>query len=264
MNGLTPEDIEGFRARGYLAGLPLLSGQEVASFRPEVEKVFAACEPQLHNHILQVHTVLPWAHTLATRAQLLDRIQSLLGPDLLLWKSKCFVKFPGSASVPWHQDMPHWDLLPPVSVTAWIALTPSHPDNGCVRVVPGSHHQGCVSHAVDKGDQSLLTSGLHISPPEDREIHCIELRSGEMSLHDGYILHGSESNLSDELRIGVAFVFIPANARQSGAAHPGVMCVRGDNCARFFPLAPPPLADQEVINRARAIFTNFLDGSAVY
>ncbi len=264
MSSLPPDDVDRYRAQGYLGGLPLLSAKEVTGLRSDAEEIFAACEPQLHNHVLQVHTVLPWAHALATRPDLLDRVESLLGPDLLLWKSKCFVKFPGSATVPWHQDMPHWDLVPPVSVTAWIALTPSHAGNGCVRVVPGSHHQGCVSHAVDKGDGSLLTSGLHIDPPPEADTTCIELRAGQMSLHDGYILHGSECNVGDEPRIGIAFVYVPATARQQGEAHTGAMLVRGNDRAGFFPLAAPPLADAQVINRARAAFAEYRDGRSVY
>ena len=205
MSDLTADQIEHFREQGYLAGLTLLSEKEVACFRPEVEKVFSVCDPHLHNHILQVHTVLPWAYALATRPALLDRVESVLGADLLLWKSKCFVKFPGSTTVPWHQDLPHWDLQPPVSLTAWIALTASHVGIGCVRVVPESHRRGSVAHGLDKGEHTLLTSGLHIDPPADADTQSIELQAGEMSLHDGYIVHGSDANVSTECRIGVAF-----------------------------------------------------------
>lgn len=264
MSGLTSAEVGRFRERGYLADLPLLSEEETASYRAQIEEVVAACEPCLHNHILQVHTVLPWAYTLATRRDVLDRVESLLGPDLLLWKSKCFVKFPGSATVPWHQDMPHWDLETPTSVTAWIALTASHAGNGCVSVVPGSHRRGTMAHAVDKAGDSLLTSGMNISPPEDADTHRVTLPAGEMSLHDGYIVHGSDANTSEEPRIGVAFVFIAASARQRGAAHPGVMLVRGHDRAEFFPLTAPPAPGEAVMSRARTAFTSFHQGSGTY
>jgi len=264
MTGLTPDEISRFRTEGYLAGLPLLDDAEVPDLKQEIETVFGACGPGLRNHILQVHTVLPWAWRLANRPGVLDRIESLLGPDVLLWKSKCFVKFPDGATVPWHQDMPHWDLDPPVSVTAWIALTPSNTDNGCVRVVPGSHRQGRIDHAVDRESGSLLTSGMQIDAPADEDTRPVTLRPGEMSFHDGFIVHGSPANAGSEPRIGVAFVFIPAAARQTGTAHGGVMLVRGEVRAGFFPLADAPDDSGDVLERARQAFTGFRDGKTAY
>jgi len=264
VTGLTTDEVRRFGEEGYLAGLPLLAETEVTDLRTRIDTVFEACDSTLHNHILQVHTVLPWAHALATQVTLLDRVESLIGPDILLWKSKCFVKFPGTSTVPWHQDMPHWDLDPPVSVTAWVALTPSHTGNGCVHVVPGSHRAGQVVHSVDKAGKSLLTSGLHIDAPADDSLRPIELEPGQMSMHDGFIVHGSDANKGDAPRIGIAFVFVPATARQSGNAHGGVMLMRGRDRTGFFTLAEPPVVDDAVLDRARTAFENYRDGRKVY
>ena len=133
-----------------------------------------------------------------------------------------------------------------------------------MQVVPGSHRAGALTHAVDKRDGGLLTSGLHIQPPDTHKARCIELRPGEMSLHDGYLVHGSPGNASGAMRIGIAFVFIPAVARQRGAPHCGVMLVRGRDRTDFFPLAPPPLPGAAAVERAIAAFSRYQDGSEVY
>jgi len=265
MSGLTTGEIERFGQDGYLANLPLLCDEEVASYRERLNHLIRACDPKLHNHILQMHTVLPWAHALATHPIILNRIASLLGPDILLWKSKCFLKPPSlDAVVPWHQDMAHWDLEPPRSVTAWVALTPTYDGNGAMQVLPGSHRAGELTHVTDKRDAGLLTSGLCIRPPDKHKVCCIELRPGEMSLHDGYLVHGSPGNASDAMRVGTAFVYIPAVATQRGVAHCGVMLVRGRDRAGFFPLAPPPLPDEAATRRAIAAFSRYNDGSEIY
>jgi ectoine hydroxylase-related dioxygenase (phytanoyl-CoA dioxygenase family) len=131
-------------------------------------------------------------------------------------------------------------------------------------VVPGSHRAGRVDHNVDKSGQSLLTSGLQIDAPDDDTLRSMELEPGQMSMHDGFIVHGSDANTGEEPRIGIAFVFIPATARQTGDAHGGVMLMRGQDSAGFFPLAGPPVDDDTMLDRARTAFEHYRDGRKAY
>ena len=99
-------------------------------------------------YFAETHAYLPWAYALATHPNVLDAVESLLGPDLLIWDSRWFTKRPGDGTyVSWHQDGTYWALDPPKVSTAWISLARSFPGNGAMQVVPGSHTGACTSRA---------------------------------------------------------------------------------------------------------------------
>src|SRR5687768_4013715 len=79
-------------------------------------------------------------YDLCTTPRLLDAVECLLGPDLVLLYSHSLSKKPGGLRVAWHQDGPYWwRVEPKVAVTAWVALDDATVENGCMRVIPGSH-----------------------------------------------------------------------------------------------------------------------------
>jgi non-haem Fe2+, alpha-ketoglutarate-dependent halogenase len=86
------------------------------------------------------HLLFPWLNELVRDPRLLDAVEDVLGSDLLCWNTNLFVKEPQDPGyVSWHQDATYWGLSAPFSLTAWVALSPSTPENGCVRVLPKSH-----------------------------------------------------------------------------------------------------------------------------
>jgi non-haem Fe2+, alpha-ketoglutarate-dependent halogenase len=87
------------------------------------------------------HHFLAWVHGIVSLPAVFDAVESVLGPNILVWGSQWFPKLPGDhAYVSWHQDGTYGGLHPPNLTTAWIALSDSTPENGCMRVVPGTHH----------------------------------------------------------------------------------------------------------------------------
>lgn len=238
-------DRERFEREGFVAGIPALTEKELAVYRPKLLALYEALPEALHKHFINLHGVLDWAAALGRHKAILDAVEALIGPDILLWKSKAFAKFPGPAQVAWHQDLPHWNLVPAEAVTAWLALSDSNETNGCVRAIPESHRAGSRASRAVVDPNSLLTAGLefNIAESEAKRAAPMLLRAGEFSIHHGMTVHGSGENRTNAPRLGIAFVYIPAHVRQASAPDHHVVLVRGQDRARFFPADPPPAGE---------------------
>jgi ectoine hydroxylase-related dioxygenase (phytanoyl-CoA dioxygenase family) len=136
--------------------------------------------------------LLAWVNDIIRDPRVLDPVESLLGPDILCWASGFFAKQPGDGTfISWHQDATYWGLSSPDVVTAWIALTPSTPESGCMRVVPGTH-RAQIAHRDTFAKKNLLSRGQEIAAAVDeREAVDVVLAPGQMSLHHVLIVHGS-------------------------------------------------------------------------
>jgi ectoine hydroxylase-related dioxygenase (phytanoyl-CoA dioxygenase family) len=134
-------------------------------------------------------------------------------------------------------------LEPPKAVTAWIAISETTPENGCVRAIAGTHLLGQLPHENTYDKDVMLLKGQRVSSPldEDRAVDFI-MRPGEMSLHDAWVVHGSGPNKSSGYRIGCSAVFIPTWVRQLGARESATL-VRGRDEYRHFDFEARPNAD---------------------
>ena len=142
---------------------------------------------------------------------LLDILAQIMGPDIVLWTAAVFGKPAGQGkATPWHQDGEYWPIRPLETVTAWVALDASTPENGCLRVVPGSHKpRRLFRHERREGDytlhQEVADSAVDPGQAED-----IVLEPGQVSLHDVYLVHGSGPNRSPHRRAGITYRYMPA------------------------------------------------------
>ena len=190
-----------------------------------------------------------------TSDELLNAVESILGGDLLVDGTLVFYKPPHDASyASWHQDSVYsgWHLSP--STSAWIALTPSHTSNGCLRVLPGSHKQGLLDHDNVLDDPNLLNRrGERVKTVVDEsQAVDVVLRAGEMSMHQSNIVHGSNPNTSDEPRIGFIVRFV---TNQVAPRDRPILRVRGEaDCSHLNLAEPPGETDQE---RALASWLGF-------
>ena len=256
-----------FARDGFIAGIPALAAAETARFRAALLALYANSTLELHKHFINIHGVLGWGADLGRHPALLDAVETLLGPDIMLWKSRAFAKFPGPGQVAWHQDLPHWNLVPSEAVTAWVALTDSNAANGCVRALPASHRNGSRASDADRDPNSLLSAGLKFDVADDEARRSVPmvLKAGEFSLHHGMLVHGSGENRTAEPRLGIAFVYIPAHARQASAPDRHVVLVRGRDRAGFFPADPPPAGDAAAQHEAAcAYFARLRSGEIPY
>ncbi|VTU21298.1 phytanoyl-CoA dioxygenase family protein [Variovorax sp. RA8] len=243
---LAAEQVSFYRSSGYVAPVRVLPEDEAAGYRRHLEAFEAAHGgpiPGKYRH--KPHLLFPWLADLVRHPRILDAVESLLGPDLLVWSSVFFIKEPHDpAYVSWHQDSTYWELSEPEVVTAWVALSPSHHENGCLRVVPGTQMLDQVEHVDMQDENNLLTRGQEIAVKVD-EAAAVELplQPGEMSLHHIRLFHNSQPNQSDERRIGFAIRYIPTRVRQNTEYRGTATLVRGVDRYGHFDSEPRPLAE---------------------
>lgn len=182
---------------------------------------------------------------------LLDAVESIIGPDILCWTVTVFAKPPKSGGyVGWHQDRTYWGLSPEEQVvTAWLALTDAHCDNGCMSVLRGSHLQGNRDHEIVPNTENILLSGqeVAIERHEKDDLVHVELDPGEASIHHSKVVHGSNPNQSDRPRVGLSIQYISADVRQrNNGGVDSASAVRGNTSRSKLELEPLPVRDFDV------------------
>lgn len=228
---LTQAQIDQYRDEGYLAPIAVLSDNEVRRYRSAYEELEAALggKPKATDLSL-THMHFPWSWDLIHHPSVLDAVEDILGHDIVCWASSIFPKQPRDPGfISFHQDGTYWGLNSMDVTTAWVALTESTPENGCMRVVPGSHKEPVHPHKETWAEDNLLSRGQEIQVDvREEEVADIILKPGEMSLHHVNIIHGSNANHSDRKRIGFAPRYIRPDVAQVQVAHrqPAVL-VRG-------------------------------------
>lgn len=249
---LTHDQIDTFEQNGVVFPMQVLTKEEVAHARVALETLRTTLgEHTDWQRFRQLHLFHSWARNLAVHPRVLDAVEDIIGPDILVNGSGLFWKLSRDpAYVPWHQDG-YNSKLSERFVSAWLALTDSSPDNGCLRVVRGSHREGIFPHEpTSVSPDNIGTAGLEIARQvEESEATDITLAPGEMSLHHVAIVHGSNPNTSDRPRIGYAVRYVPPSTRQK-LDHIPVILARGrDRFGHFRHLEEPPsLPLQEAID----------------
>lgn len=198
--------------------------------------------PREHYRVLsETHTFLPWVYAIASNPAVLDSVEQLIGPNILMWSSRWFSKMPGDKTyVSWHQDATYWGLSPLKIATAWIALSESVAENGCMRVIPQTHKMALLPQIETYAPDNALTRGQEIAVEvdENRAVDIV-LSPGEMSLHHVLIVHGSKPNTSDKPRIGIAIRYVAPEVKQQGE-RAVAMLVRGKDDYGNFDLIGAP------------------------
>ena len=195
----------------------------------------------------KAHLACRFIDELARSPAILDRVERVLGPDILLWGSGCFIKAPRSPSyVSWHQDLNYWGLDGTEEVNAWLALSASNEENGCMRFVPGSHRRGPIGHCDSFARDNLLSRGQELSVEIDEgEAVPVCLAPGEMSLHHGRMFHASGPNASRHWRVGLALRYITPSTRQVVGERDFAQLVRGEDRFGHFESLPRPRSDDD-------------------
>jgi hypothetical protein len=195
-----------------------------------------------HPWHIKAHLLFDWVYGLATQPGVLDAVESVLGPDILLQSADLFVKPSRSDKIiNWHQDANYWGFEPFDICTAWIALTDATVANGCMRFLPGSHRRNKLDHVETFAADSILSRGQEIVLAIDEaETVADELRPGQVSLHHCLLAHASGPNRTDDFRIGLAVRYMPAHVRQTEGPPVSAILVRGEDRYGHFIADDPP------------------------
>jgi ectoine hydroxylase-related dioxygenase (phytanoyl-CoA dioxygenase family) len=247
---LTPEQHARYREQGYYFPLRVFDEAEAGLFRERFEEYLAQNQKRVEGVIprerrvifSQTHLMLHWVYQIVSNPNVLDAVESVLGPDLLVWETGWFFKSPkDKAFVSWHQDGTYWGIHPPNVVTAWVALSESNPENGCLRVIPRTHKTSFLSQRETYARDNMLSRGQEIAVEVDESLAVdLVLRPGEMSLHHVAIVHGSKANTSEMPRIGIAIRFTTPDVVQESPERQIVHLVRGKDRYGHFDIVEPP------------------------
>jgi hypothetical protein len=225
---LTEAERRRYEVYGLVFPIRVLTPNEAQRYRAACDELEASLGGRPRTvEVRQMHLHFPWAYELATHPRVLDAVEDLLGPDLLVWATELFAKHPQDTGIAigWHRDRPYMGFDSGRTVTAWIALSESTPANGCLRAVRGLGRPALPS-ADEAGNASVVD---------------VVLAAGEMSLHDPDILHGSAANRSDVKRVGLAVRYVTPDARPRHG-RPPVLLARGrddlEHCCIVGPPAP--------------------------
>lgn len=233
MSGLlAPEQQQTYRDNGYLFPVDVLGGAEAAQHRARLESIEAKHGPM--HYRVKPYLLTTSAYEIATHPILLDAVESVLGPDILLWDSSYVIKEPRSGGfISWHQDLTYWGLNMQSEydlVSAWVALTPVTTENGCMQFVRGSHRNGKYVHEDTFENDNLLHRGQAIADNFDAaDIDFIELEAGQASLHQGWAVHSSTPNASDDRRIGLVMNYLKPSVSQVVGDYEAATLVRGED-----------------------------------
>ena len=228
---LTQEQRRQYDHDGVVFPIRVLTPEEAQGFREACTDL----EVQLGGkprtvEVRQMHLHYPWAHALVTHPRVLDAVEDLLGPNLLVWASELFIKHArdGVVAIRWHRDRTYMGFDNATTTSAWVALSNSTAANGCMCAAPGPNRR-----------QGGSQESYQAQSFDGQEVVEVVLQPGEMSLHDADILHGSSANLSNELRMGFVVRYVTPQA-QAPQGRPPVILARGhDHCNHFHIVDPP-------------------------
>jgi ectoine hydroxylase-related dioxygenase (phytanoyl-CoA dioxygenase family) len=216
---LSPEQIAFYEANGYLAGVDLLSDEQVELLRAELDALADPARPrsefwyEYHSnesrdpgsvlfHALGAWRVAAGFHDLLWAPAFVVSAAQLLGGAVRFWHDQIFYKPAHHGGVvAWHQDYSYWTRTRPLAhLSCWIGLDDSTPANGCLHYVPGSHRWSLLPITGLADDMDAIQAVLTEAQRAQFKPVAIELKRGQASFHHPLMVHGSFQNHTDRPR----------------------------------------------------------------
>jgi non-heme Fe2+,alpha-ketoglutarate-dependent halogenase len=251
MKALTPEQLAAYRNDGFLFPIPALTPSEVATCLAGLARLeadlgcpVAEADVKWRSH---AYAHSPWFNTLIRHPRILDAIEDVIGPNILVWTSTFFIKEPHSPTfAAWHQDGTYFGLEPKEQVCAWVALTDASEEAGCMEQLsshgaPRQYHHAPLglANSINRAGQTIM------EPFDDTAPVAMALPAGSFSLHHELAVHRSAPNNATHRRIGIGLNYIPTRVRVNGPVRLCAMLVRGEDTYGHFDLVEPPSAERD-------------------
>lgn len=243
---LTPAQLSAYETNGFY--FPVTVMRETAALHRLADLAAIEAQHGLMHYRVKPYLIIRSAYEIATSPAVLDCVESILGPDILLWDGSYVIKEAHSPKfVSWHQDLTYWGLAMESDndlVSVWVALSPATRINGGMRFVRGSHRAGKLHHADTYNDENILHRGQSIDDDFDASmIEQSELAAGQASLHHGWVVHASNRNDSGDRRVGLVLNYIKPGVRQVVGYAETATLVRGADPYGNF--SPEPLCEED-------------------
>ena len=235
---LSAAQVTQYRREGFLIYPdPVLPAAKFQKLKDHFETLLAQLPAERRPETMDVpHFTSPALFEWLFAEEVLDLVESLTGPDIVLFSSHFICKPSGDGKrVPWHEDSSYWrDMLAPMEVvTVWLAIDPSLPENGCMKVIPRTQGGGFSEYEdVDKKFNVFPTEIKRHQFDESQAVSCI-LQPNHCSLHDGRLMHGSDPNRSPIRRCGYTMRYVSSRVKFNQEKYPWhqVYLARGRNLA---------------------------------
>lgn len=189
---------EQFDKDGYVILKSLFSTAEVEKLKAEANRVIA-------QHIgkegvfVGLALASPLFKGAAARPSLVEALKQIIGKHVVFLSDKLVYKNATTEfNSPWHQDYPYWGGSHKFSV--WIALDDATPENGCLRIVPGSHLQGAINHGGDASDGMGFGNRLENHYINEAEVIDLPATKGDAIIFHDLLFHASHANVSGKDR----------------------------------------------------------------
>lgn len=251
MKVLTKEQVEAFHHNGFLFPVPALSQEEVATclaglqrLESELGCAVADADVKWRSH---AYAHSPWFNDLVRHPRILDAVEDVIGPNILVWTSTFFIKEAHSATyAAWHQDGAYFGLEPREQVCAWVALTDASAEAGCMEQLsfhgqPRLYHHAALglANSINRAGQTIMERF------DDTKPVAMALPTGSISLHHELAVHRSAPNRAAHRRVGIGLNYIPTHVRVNGSVRLKAMLVRGEDTYGHFDLIEPPAAERD-------------------
>ena len=253
---LSPEQIDQYERDGYASPVRIMAERDAVGLREQTEAFEAAQGEPIHDkQKTKCGLLLPWVYGLVTNEALLDAVEDLIGPDILMYQNAAWFKEPDSDTyVSWHQDATYYGMDPLELVTCWFAMSPATVETGCMQVLPGSHKEGMLPvDYTEVTEGNMLASGQRTrhAIDEDRVV-TMELAPGEVSMHHICLIHSSRPNRSADRRLGFSMAYMAPHVRQTTRLRASAMLMRGkDDYGHYTLDEVPPASPHDAATIAR-------------
>jgi hypothetical protein len=233
---LTEDEVKHYRRTGYfLSHTQLFAADKLGRLTDIFEQHLAEKGDKLSDELDVPHLSDERLLEFLLSDEAIDLVEPILGPNIGLFASHFICKDPFTGrGTPWHEDSAYWkglfDKYDRI-VTIWLALDSASKENGCMRVIPGTHLNGFSDYVPVDG--SVNTFNTAIADVDESKAVYFELKRGECSLHDSRIIHGAMPNTSPTRRCGYTMRYFSTDARMITLPRPGfkIWLARGKDLA---------------------------------
>ena len=234
---------EQYLQQGFLSPIDVIDVAEAARHRQQLEQAEARLGP-IH-YLAKMHTVMTSAAELASHPVVLDVIEQLIGPDILVYNVTYIIKEANTVThVSWHQDLTYWGLDSDDQVSMWLALSVASVESGCMHMIPGSHRLGRQHHILGEEDENnVLFQNQRVADIDESQAVACALKPGQASLHHGWLLHASAPNQTDDRRIGLNVQYIAPHVRQTKRSGYTAWLVRGEDRFGYYLQEQPAITN---------------------
>lgn len=250
---LSDEELKRFHEQGYIGPFTLWSPEEMNARWSKVRRQLFDRSHAAYpideaisgaNNIANYdrHLDVPYLGEHICRPEIVHRVRSILGWDVLCWRTEFFPKNPGDSGTGWHQvetyaigetitgmlEATEHSPGSPMELTCWVAFTEATRENGCMKLIPGSHRQWRYDErapmrwngrARDNGFFGYNYDDIKIDEtwdPDQEQVDHVEMRPGEFIIFTARTIHGSNPNSSNRQRMGFAIRTVPTHVRVYG------------------------------------------------